>query len=290
MNVELKTHTHGSLPLSVVKKTVAKTPNPFAPEIVLSAYTFSWIDHKQLRKGDDLAENLKNIMRAVALVSALCLTIWMNLIFQPFAGRTDMDGDLVELWKTNTLVAILWIGAVLQAMSMVNCVFLSMLVEACDTTLECEEFIERVPNAARTPIILFYVAILTGILGMLWYFFVFFGMHVLYFQTGVMVTLALGVNAVYYQGNVAALKATLETSKANESLVFTKEQIKAKLDTYVAGAGFEYIDPGDFQKFLSRVEGGRLDLAFVTKRRASKAFERFLEKRMSSEGTEGTGF
>mmetsp|Transcript_38272 Transcript_38272/g.65154 ORF Transcript_38272/g.65154 Transcript_38272/m.65154 type:complete len:119 (-) Transcript_38272:221-577(-) len=113
-------------------------------------------------------------------------------------------------------------------------------------------------------------------------------MQVLYVQTGVVVAFAMGLNAAYYQGNVAALKATLETSNANECLVFTKEQINAKLEVYIAGAGFDNIDPERFLKYLSHVEGGRLELAFVTKRRANNAFEGFLEQRLSAEGALGT--
>ena len=272
------------------KKVVAETPFSFAPEIVLSAYTFSWINHEQLLKSKNPKDNIKSIMSGIALVSALCLTIWMSILFQDFAGRLDLKGEIVEIWKTNTLVTILWIGAILQALSMVDSVFMSALVEACSGDCELNEFISRVPNALRMPVVFFYVAILTGVAGMLWYFYMFFDTGVLCVQVVVMFVLAMCMNAAYYQGNVAALKGALETTKENQRLVFTKLQIDTKLKAYIENnESFEFVDPPGFLNYLSNVEGVEVELAYVTKCRANQAFESFIQKQLSSESGSGTG-
>jgi len=277
------------MPPESTKKIVAKAAPFYSPEITLAAYTFSWIDHEQLKKGNGkndngLSDNLKSIMNNVALVSALCLTIWIGILFQDYSGRVSVNGDSVELWKVNTLVTILWLGTVLQATSMVNAVFVSMLVDACSTPIEVAEFVSRVPIVTRMPILQFYIAILVGILGMLFYFFTFFGMRMLYFMSGVCFVIAIVLNAIFYHRNVAALRATLETTSANGCRVLDKAQIAVMLDAYVAQVGFEHMDPGAFLDFLAAVDGGLLELAFVTKRRANDTFERFLDKRMSAEG------
>jgi len=276
MDVEMRS-------VSLPPKVIVKAATFLNPEVILSAYTFSWVDHTQLKKGNDLAKNLINIMNSVALVSALSLTIWVGIIFQEYSGRADLHGDPVESWKVNTLIVILWVGCVVQALSMINAVLVSMLIEACATPLEVGEFICRVPSATRVPILQLYVAILTGTLGMIFYFYTFYGLRMFFVTASIALAVSGVLNAVYYQRNVAALKATRETTAVNASRALDKAQIEAMLATYVSSVGFENIDKEHFLEFIARAENGQFELAFVTKRRATLIFERFLENRILSE-------
>lgn len=151
------------------KKFVVQSKSAFDPSIVISAYTFSYLSSSFPNDGAGIKDKLNNEMNQVALLSALCLTIWMAILFNGYSGTTTVTGEPVEPYKLDVLVIILLTGSMFQALSMINAVFLSMIYGVCKSSADIIDLHSRIPTASQTPVLQFYVAVLIGIAGMMWF-------------------------------------------------------------------------------------------------------------------------
>jgi len=246
------------------------------PSLVWSAYTFQWIQWGPSNEsGKGLLEKMTNSQTNIAVLSALLISIWFEMVTDFEDHREDSTEEIIVFFCAMGAISF-------HFLSMINSTILAMLINELDSDQDTLRFTRKIGINTVTPMIQFYIGCIFGVMSYIVYTYAYYTFPVFIAVTGFLVLAGFLVNALYYQFNVKSLGDTLATTPPPVCL--KADQIEKYWDQYIDVRGHENVDSEDFQGFILETHWKKneanvpLDfqtykLGFVTVRRIEKLVE-----------------